>query len=217
VGTSAAAQPFIITVNPLVFTSISTFLAQPDSETTFYYIKGVIIFLQLQNDMLMISDGTGIIYVNTSINTWLVGDEIVAYGVKTSQVTPGGFMVFLVNDPTKTIILNLSSNNVMPLVPVAKTIVEFLALDHHDSANHFAYIKLSGTLQEQDGNLYLTDGTHNVGIYAPTGTAEHDALSLFVGSDIYLCGLSIIGGTVEDPNIYFVFINYPGDVTLMPV
>jgi len=210
-GAASTQVEFQLHVAPLDIGSIATFVGSPDSDTVYYYLRGVVIHLQLENNFVMIADATGIAYVITSNTDLHVGDEIIAYGIKMSS----GGMSFLANDPATTVLVVLSSGNPMPLTATPITIEAFLALDVNDPNNFLVYYSVTGMLTENVENhiFFLVNDTLtlSVPVYAST-EADYAVLQSCAGLLVTVSGLT--NPIVDQGMILLVFINYPGDIVI---
>lgn len=113
-----------------------------------YVVQGVVTNIQAQGEdnLLLIADETGFVYVNTNSDTIAVGDEIVATGYKMTN----NHLVFLYNNPAVTVDHIVATNQSMPLTPVTKTLAEFNALDKGTTETSFTYYELTGTLAKAE-------------------------------------------------------------------
>lgn len=214
IGSAVNVAEFQLHVVPLNFTTVANFLLTPDAveggEMTYYYLKGTVIHLQLENGIVMIADETGIVYVGTSDSTIRVGDEIVAYGVKT---TSHG-MTFIVGNRTETILTILSSGNALPLTRTPISLAAFLALDVNNPANSLVYFSVTGLLSVGSAEnlvFIISDGISSVPVLA-TSAADYASLLNWVGLQVTISGLST--PIPEQSMMLLVFINFPGDIFL---
>ena len=201
-------------VAPLNLTNITDFLLLPDfvegGEMNFNYLKGTVIHLQLENNMLMIADETGVIYVNTSDTSIQVGDEIIAYGLKMSA----NGMTFIAGYRAETVLAILSSGNPLPLARTHISLADFLALDVNAPANALVYFSMTGVLSVADAVHFvfmLSDGTSTIPVLASDAT-DYAFLLDWVGVQVSISGLS--AKTPEPSTMLLVFINFPGDIVL---
>jgi len=206
-------------VDPGTIISIADFKTMPSDQTTIYVIKGIIIYKQAMEDGLlyMVADETGIVYINSNNYDLLVGDEIIAIGVKMTM----GTMDILVNDPSLTVNQVLSHDSEMPLTATSMTLADFNAMSPTDPATGMQYIELTGTLMylnptDPDNSMFgITDGVDTVYIYAVDADVRQ-ALVPVVDTQIELAGLSLVVGDPGSEMVILAFINSPGSITANP-
>jgi uncharacterized repeat protein (TIGR02543 family) len=197
-------------VDPSVIITIAEVIAKPDSNVDAYVIKCVVLNVQAQedgDDMLLVADATGFIYINTDDEGVAVGDEVVAYGYRMTFSS----MNYLMNDPSRTIDHIRAHNQGMPIDPVVITVANFLALDHEFVASGFVYYELVGTLEYQNpgapesSGIMLRDGAEYVYIY-PVSDAARAVLVNFIGQEVAICGLAILGGEPDNQIVFLAFL-----------
>jgi len=199
-----------LSIAPIVFITIAEFLTMPDDMTTFYNLEGVVIFLQLNNQFVMMADATGVLYVITSRLDITQGDQIQVHGIKMSAEG----LTFIANDPSMTIMQVVSSNQAMPLIPTTITLEAFLLLDALDPLYQLKYFAIDGVLNYHlESNMYyLSSGANNLPLYLPN-PASGSTLTPFIGTSVTIQGLSLRPGT--ESFLILVFLDFPGDITTL--
>jgi uncharacterized repeat protein (TIGR02543 family) len=204
-------------VDPDAFMTIAEVKALPDSMDVTYIIKAVVLMIQTTDEegqnMLMVADSTGIIYINSSNPFIAVGDMIIAIGFKMTM----GMMTFMFNDPSMTVDQIVSHDNPLPLVPITISIEDFVALSPSDPAANLVYYELNGTLMYLDpGNpdisMYgLTDGTNTALIYAVDPMARA-ALDAYIDESITLQAIAFLAGEEGSYMVILAYIPFPGTI-----
>ena len=210
-GTYLTYQESIVmtlSIAPIVYITIAEFLTMPDDMTTYYYLEGVVIFLQLNNQFVMMADATGVIYIITNRMDLTQGDQIQVHGVKMSAEG----LTFLANDPSLTVMQVVASNQAMPLIPTTITLEAFLLLDALDPLYQLKYFAVDGVLNYHlESNMYyLSSGASNLPLYLPN-PASGTTLTPFIGTSVTIQGLSLRPGT--ETFLILVFLDFPGDIT----
>jgi hypothetical protein len=182
----------------------------PDDMTTFYNLEGVVIFLQLNNQFVMMADATGVLYVITSRLDITQGDQIQVHGIKMSSEG----LTFIANDPSMTIMQVVASNQAMPLIPTTITLEAFLLLDALDPLYQLKYFAIDGVLNYHlESNMYyLSSGANNLPLYIPN-PASGTTLTPFIGTSVTIQGLSLRPGS--ETFLILVFLDFPGDITTL--
>jgi len=202
-------------VDPDLFTDIAVVRAQPDSEVDTYIIRGVVIMTQPMDEdvLLMVADETGIIYVNTNDHSIVIGDGVIAIGFKMSM----GNIMFLFNEPSKTINQVYIHDQTLPLVPLAISLADFAALTPEDVGSSFVYYEITGTINymnpsEPDSSMfYVTDSVNNVYVY-PVDAAARAALAPYAGTIVTVQGIAFVGGDPGSEFVIFAYIAFPGTI-----
>ena len=198
-----------LTIEPIVLTSIATFLTYPDDYETFYFVEGVIVFTQLEHQFVMIADATGAVFVLTNDSSLMVGDHILVRGVKMSS--PEMSMVMLANEPSQTVVKIIAHEAAMPLTATPIALADFIELDASASINQWRYFEITGTLHYDEIHevIYVSDGITNVMIFPRDETAAI-ALMAKINDHVVLRGLSIRPG--EETFLILVFLNFGNDL-----
>ncbi len=227
VGVTLTLQPggqsttfdLLLHVDPNVFISIANFKLMESDQTTIYIIQAIIIYKQAMEDGLlyMVADDTGILYINSDNYDLLVGDKIIAIGVKMTIET----IDLLANDPSKTVDQVLSHDHPMPLEATSMTLAAFNALSPTDPATGMQYVALTGTLlylnpSDPDNSMFgLTDGTDTIIVFPVDADVRH-ALVPVVGTLVTIHGLSLVTGEPSAERVILAFINSPGSIISNP-
>lgn len=201
-----------LSVAPIVMITIAEFLTMPDEMTTFYTLEGVVIFLQLENQFVMLADATGVIYVITNRVDVVQGDLLRVHGVKMSSEG----LTFLANDPSLTVMEVIASNQAMPLTPTVISIEAFVGLDALDPLYQLKYYALTGTLHYHlESNMYyLASGIYTLPLYIPN-PASISTLAPFIDQEVTIQGLSLRPGS--ETFLILVFLDFPGDISVNPI
>ncbi|MFH1693468.1 MAG: InlB B-repeat-containing protein [Bacillota bacterium] len=206
-GILHATYAFQIHVVPEPILTVSEFFYLTDYDNE-YLVLGTVIFVQSEDNLIMIADDTRIIMV-MSDGTVEVGDQIKARGFKMEAEG----MIILVGDSSETLVGIVSSDNPMPLIPQTISFADFNALDAYDPANSMVYYEFVGVLHEDSYShmLYLSDGLDQILIYVPR-YEDYEDLQLYVGLEVRLRAISTSAG--DSGMLVLAFINYPGDIDL---
>jgi hypothetical protein len=201
-----------LSVAPIVMITIAEFLTMPDEMTTYYTLEGVVIFLQLENQFVMLADATGVIYVITNRVDVVQGDLLRVHGVKMSSEG----LTFLANDPSLTVMEVIASNQAMPLTPTVISIEAFVGLDALDPLYQLKYYALTGTLHYHlESNMYyLASGIYTLPLYIPN-PASISTLAPFIDQEVTIQGLSLRPGS--ETFLILVFLDFPGDISVNPI
>ena len=204
-------------VDPDLIITIAELKLLPDSNENPLVIQCVVLNSQAsgENFMLLVADATGIIYINTDNGSIAPGDEVVAVGYKMTMET----IVVLFNDPHRTVDHTVATGQSMPMTPTAITIADFIALEHAYVAADFRYYELSGTLAYLNpGNpaeslFILTSGSDSLYVY-PTSPASRATLSAYVGENVIIRGIAMLGGEPGSQVVMLGFLPISGCIAL---
>jgi len=204
-------------VDPDLIITIAELKLLPDSNENPLVIQCVVLNSQAsgENFMLLVADGTGIIYINTDNGSIAPGDEVVAVGYKMTMET----IVVLFNDPHRTVDHTVATGQSMPMTPTAITIADFIALEHAYVAADFRYYELSRTLAYLNpGNpaeslFILTSGSDSLYVY-PTSPASRATLSAYVGENVIIRGIAMLGGEPGSQVVMLGFLPISGCIAL---
>jgi uncharacterized repeat protein (TIGR02543 family) len=206
-GEASAIVDVELHVLPIDVLTIAEFKLIADEAS--YYVIGQIIFTDPTNQMMIVVDETGILFVPFNHSELMVGDLLLLNGQK--MMMEDG-MYAIVNSPENLIVEMISRGQPLGFTPTMMTIQEVLSLDPMNPDNNFIYIDLMGRLEKSpdEMNFYLTDGMGMVPIFVPDGL-DPTVLLGSLGLDIRLRGVLMIGGDF-DPMFVQVFLNNPGDI-----
>jgi len=209
-------------VDPALIISIAEFNTKPIANAPLYVISGTIIAIQAIEDgelLLWVADATGITYVYSNNSSLLVGDLIIASGVRMAM----GSSPIMFNDPSLTVAQAISHNNVMPLSATPISLSAYNALDPLETSSVFHYYELTGTLAnlnpqhpEDSPTFSLSVGTDpviSVTIFA-VNAAARDTLNSFDGELVTLKGISFVGGDQGNEAVFLAFVDFPDSIFL---
>lgn len=181
-------------VDPALIITIAEFQELPDSNQIPRVIHCVVLNVQAteNNLVLLVADTTGIIYINTNDETIVPGDEVIAVGYK---MTSNG-LIFLMNDPSRTIDQIIAHGQGVPLAPIQITLADFAALDPGYVSSPYRYYELSGNLAytnpsaPSESFFLISSGEVSIFIY-PINDAARTVLSSYVNENVTLCGIAL--------------------------
>ncbi len=203
-------------VDPSIIISIAALKVLPDSNTVSRVIHCVILNAQAagENIMLLVADETSIIYINTNNGSLAPGDEVIAVGYKVTQDN----VVYLYNDPQRTVDHVVATGQAMPMTPTAITFADFAALTVEYVGSDFRYYELYGTLSYMNpadpanSIFVLTSGEINIYIY-PTSPASRSTLSTYVGQAVTVRGIAMLGGEPGSQVVLLGFLPISGCIS----
>ncbi len=205
-GDASALMDIELHVMPIDVLTIAEFKMVMDE--AFYYVIGQIIFIDPMNEMMIVVDETGILFVPFSHSELMIGDVLLLYG----QLMAMENMHAIVNSPDELVQEMISRGQPLGFTPPLLTVSDVLALNVMDPLNNFRYVDVMGRLEKSpyEMNFYLTDGMGMVPIFVPDGIDPSTLLGS-IGLDIRLRGVLMIGGDM-DPMFVQVYLNNPGDI-----
>ncbi len=206
-GTATGIVDIELFVQPIDILTVAEFLQVTDEEM--YYVQGVVLFIQLEQNMIIIADSTGIL-MSVSTNEMIqIGDLVLLKGM---LMNSEGMMI-LANDPEQTVQSIMNSGVPHPLVATPITLEAFNLLDATDPSLHLKYYELEGTLMinPMGDMFYLSEGEENVPIFvaSPSG---YEHLMEYVGVQVRIKGFAMRAGS--ELFMVLVYIDYPGDIDL---
>jgi len=206
-GTASGVVDIELFVQPIDILTVAEFLQVTDDQM--YYVSGVVIFIEGDENMIMIADATGILMSVSTSDMIQIGDLVLLQGMLMN--TEG--MMILANDPDHTIVSILGSDVPNPLVATPITLEAFNLLDATDPLLHLKYYELQGALMinPMGDMFYLNEGDENVPIFVPSPSG-FDHLMDYVGVQVKIKGFAMRAGS--ELFMVLVFIDYPGDIDI---
>lgn len=201
-------------VDPALLLSIADVSALPDSQETKHITIGIVLNIgQMGEDssVLFIADATGVIHVNTNSTSVAIGDQIIVVGYKTTQ----SGIIYLFNDPSKTINRIVAHDQDFPLQPTSVTLNDFNAMVPSYVSSSLLFYELTGTLDymnpeaPESSMFVLSGGGVNVFVY-PVDTASRTALSAYAEQAVTIVGLAMATGEPGSEMIILFFMAFPG-------
>ena len=196
-------------VDPALIITIAEVQALPDSNEILRVIHCIVLNVQTteNNLLLLVADATGIIYINTNDATIVPGDEVFAIGYKTTSNS----LIFLMNDPSKTVDSVVAHGQAVPLAPTSITLVEFSALTPGYVSSLYRYYQLSGTLaytnpSAPDESLFVISSGGNSVLVYPINAAARTLLVSNVNSNVTISGIALVGGEPGNQVIMLAFM-----------